>query len=386
MFYIHGGGFTSGSGGFPFDGDPMARQEDVVVVTINHRLGPLGYLNLHEIGWPDEFRYASVVGMMDLVAGLEWVQNNIENFGGDPGNVMIYGQSGGGGKTTHLMAMPTAKGLFHRAAIQSGARIGIERGVQQSAESASRLVEELSLSPDRPEEIQNVDWAAIIDAEANSGFGPTLQEEVIPREPFDPLAPEESRDVPLLVGYTREDSGYQGPTGDMTMEDVQAWVEDGYGAATGEILDLYTRVYPNAAPYQIRARIATDSGRRRRAELMAERKADQAGAPVFMYLVEWPSPSFEGRFGAVHGVDLGLALADPRIPIHGNTPAARKMAKTMGASFAAFARNGDPNNDMVPEWPAFDRTSRATMILDEECRLENDPTPALREYWEGTET
>lgn len=382
MFYIHGGGFTSGSGGFPFDGDPMARQEDAVVVTVNHRLGPMGYLNLHDIGWPDEYRYAGVAGMMDLVAALEWVRDNIAFFGGDPSNVMIYGQSGGGAKVSTLLAMPSAVGLFHRAAVQSGARL--QAGSRENAaEAASRLVEELGLSPSRPGEIQRVTWSAIIDAEANQRFAPTLHEEVIPHHPFDPVAPTESRAVPLLVGYTREDAGYRGPAAMETPAHLEDWVLEAYGNDAGEILALYRRVYPNATPSQLQARISTDSGGRRRSETMAERKAARRGAPVYMYIVEWPSPAFEGRFGAVHGVDLGLVLADPRIPIHGNTRGARKMAEIVGASFAAFARTGDPNCPLVPPWPAYDTADRATMIYDLECRVEHDPTRALREYWEG---
>jgi len=381
MFYIHGGGFSSGSGGYPFDGDPLARLGDVVVVTVNERLGPLGYLDLHAIGWPEEFRYAGVAGMMDLVAGLEWVRDNAESFGGDPGNVMIFGQSGGGAKTSLLMGMPVAKGLFHRAGVQSGARLRAG-SPEQAAEAASRLVAELGVSADKPHEIQKIDWETIIEAKANSGFGPTLQSEVIPHNPFDPAAPQESRDVPLLVGYAREDSGYRGPTGDVSEEDLEAWVRKAHAANAEEILDLYRRVYPDATPYQVLARIETDPGTRRNAEMMAERKADQGGAPVYMYLVEWPSPAFEGRFGAVHGTDLGLAFDDPRIPIDGNTPGARKMARIVGSCFATFARTGNPNCDLVPPWPAYDRTSRATMIYDQECRVENDPTGVLRSFWE----
>jgi para-nitrobenzyl esterase len=384
MFYIHGGGFTSGSGGYPFDGDPMARLGDVVVVTVNERLGPLGFLDLHAIGWPDEFRYAGVAGMMDLVAALEWVRDNAESFGGDPGNVMIFGQSGGAAKTSLLLGMPVAKGLFHRAAAQSGSLLKAS-SAKQGAEAASRLVAELGMSAGKPHEIQNIDWTAIIEAKANSGFAPALQKEVIPHDPFDPAAPQESRDVPLLVGYLREDSGYRGPTGNITEAELEAWVRQAHPAKADEILKLYRGVYPDATPYQIRARIATDPGTRQHAEMMAERKADQHGAPAYMYLVEWPSPAFEGRFGAVHGTDLGLALADPRIPIEGNTPTARKLAKIVGSCYAAFARTGNPNCDQVPKWPPYDRASRATMIYEQECRVENDPTGVLRSYWEGAQ-
>jgi para-nitrobenzyl esterase len=382
MFYIHGGGFTSGSGGFPFDGDPMARLGDVVVITVNHRLGPFGYLDLDQAGWPSKYKYAGVAGMMDLVAALEWVRDNITNFGGNPNNVMIYGQSGGGAKTSILMAMPSARGLFHRAAIQSGSALKAGTKVDGKV-SASKLVKELGIGSSKADDIQKIHWSHIIDAEANNNFHPSVDGEIIPHHPFDPKAPEESASVPLVVGYTLEDAAFFGGGEKVTdQETLKSWVHGNYKENAESILKAYPRVYPNASPIQLRSRIATDAWIRMRATRMAERKSAQGGAPVYMYLLEWPSPSFEGKFGAVHGVDLGLVLADPRIPIEGNTPAARKMANIVGSSFAAFAKTGDPNCTQLPSWPRYDSQTRSVMIFNQECRVDNDPTQELRLLWE----
>ncbi len=382
FFYIHGGGFTSGSGGYPFDGDPLARLGNAVVVTVNHRLGPMGFLDLGQLGGSPKFATSCAVGMLDLVAALEWVRDNITNFGGDPGNVMIFGQSGGGSKVSTLMVMPLAKGLFHRAGVQSGSTITLgprERGVEQ----ASQLLTELGISKNKLEDLQNVPWSTIIEAQANRGFGPVVDGTIIPKNPFDPAAPEISVDVPLIVGYLREDSGIRTlAASELTDDALQKWIQDTYRDNATLVLSTYRKVYPNATPFQIQSRIRTDSSTRRRATTMVERKSAQNKGNAYLYVMEWASPSFEGRFGAVHGTDLGLVFGDPRDPIDGNTVEARKMAEIVGSAFVAFSKTGNPNCNKVPNWPAYNIESRATMIFDTESRMENDPTKELRLLWE----
>jgi para-nitrobenzyl esterase len=382
FFYIHGGGFTSGSGGYPFDGDPLARLGDAVVVTVNHRLGPLGYLDLGSSGVDSKFASAGVVGMLDLVAALEWVRDNIASFGGDPGNVMIFGQSGGGAKVSTLMVMPSAKGLFHKAAVQSGSTLTLGSS-ELSAEQAKQLLAELGINPSQVENLQKVPWNAIIEAEANRGFRPIVDGTVIPSHPFDPVAPEISADVPMIVGYTREDAAVRDLSeSELTEGALRQWAQEAYGDNATRILTTYRKVYPGATPFQIQARIRTDANTRRRATTMVERKSAQGKGNAYLYVVQWPSPAFEGRFGAVHGVDLGLVFGNPRNPVAGNTAEARKMAEIVGSAFVAFAKTGDPNCDKIPGWPAYDSQSRATMILDTEPRVENDPTSELRLLWE----
>lgn len=381
FFYIHGGGFTSGSGGYPFNGDPMARLADAVVITVNHRLGPFGYLDLGALG-SSTFAKAGVAGMLDLVAALEWVQQHIATFGGDPGNVTIMGQSGGGGKVSTLLAMPSAQGLFHKAVIQSGSTLKL-RDREDSEESAREMVEELGVSSSNLEELQQVPWTDIVEAEANSGFGPIVDGEVIPTHPCYPVSPEISADIPIYLGYTKEDVGFTFDFDKPFTEDrLEKWVKENHADKAEDILTTYRDVYPDATPYQVQARIATDSGFGGRAITMAERKAARDRDNVYMYVVEWPSPAFGGQFGAVHGVDLGLILANPRTPIAGNTAEARKMAHIIGSTVAAFGKTGNPNCDAVPDWPAYNSDTRATMIFNTECRVENDPTGKLRGFWD----
>jgi para-nitrobenzyl esterase len=382
FFYIHGGGFTNGSGGIIFDGDPLARMGNAVVVTVNHRLGPFGYLDLGKLSGSQKYSSSAVAGMLDLVAALEWVRDNISFFGGNPDNVMIFGQSGGGSKVSTLMVMPSAKGLFHKAGVQSGSTLTLgsrERG----AEQAEKLITELGISKSKLDDIQKVPWDAILEAKSNSGFSPIVDGVVIPKNPFDPEAPEISADIPMIVGYTREDSGNRDLSApELTKDGLLKWAQETYKDKGTLLLTTYEKVYPNATPIQIQSRIRTDANTRKRATTMVERKSKQKRGNAYLYLMEWASPAYEGRFGAVHGVDLGLILGNARNFIAGNTFEARKMAEIVGSAVVAFGKTGNPNCDKIPNWPAYDIETRATMIFNTECRVESDPTKELRLLWE----
>lgn len=382
FFYIHGGGFTNGSGGIIFDGDPLARLGNAVVVTVNHRLGPLGYLDLGGATGSSRFASAGVAGMLDLVAALEWVHDNIARFGGDPDNVLIFGQSGGGAKVSTLMVMPSAKGLFHKAVVQSGSTITLGAR-ERNTDNTEQLLSELEISKTKPEDLQKVPWDTIIEAESNRGFSPVVDGVVIPGHPFDPAAPEISADVPMIVGYTREDSGMRDLSlGEITEDGLSEWVRETYKDNAELILTTYRKVYPNATPVQIQSRIRTDANTRSRATTMVERKSLQKRGNAYLYVVTWPSPAYEGRFGAVHGVDLGLVFGNARDLIAGNSYEARKMADIVGSTIVAFGKTGNPNCDKIPYWPPYNRETRATMIFDLESRVENDPTRELRLLWE----
>jgi para-nitrobenzyl esterase len=381
FFYIHGGGFTNGSGGALFDGDPLSRLGNAVVVTVNHRIGPMGYMDLSQIGG-SKFASSGLVGQLDLVAALEWVRDNITIFGGNPGNVMLFGQSGGGAKISTLMAMPLAKGLFHKAAIQSGSTIALAPR-ERNADQAAKIFDELKISKTKIEDLQNVPWTSIIEAQANTGFSPFVDGNIIPNHPFDPGAPEVSADVPLIIGYTREDAGLRTlSASELTEDGLKKWAQETYQDKGAIILNLYKKVYPNASPFLIQSRIRTDSNTRKRATTMAERKAAQNRGAAYLYELDWASPAFEGRFGATHGTDLGLVFGNPRDPIAGNTPEARKMANIVGSAFVAFAKTGNPNCDKIPDWKPYNAENRSTMIFDLECRIVNDPTKELRMLWE----
>ncbi|HKA02646.1 MAG TPA: carboxylesterase/lipase family protein [Candidatus Solibacter sp.] len=386
MVSFHGGGFATGSGNGPgYDGAQLARFGDVVVVTVNHRLASFGYLHLADLGAPPEFAQAGVVGMMDLVASLQWVRNNIEKFGGDPGKVMIFGQSGGGAKTSTMLAMPSAKGLFHRAGVQSGSTIRSATR-EQATKSAEALLGKLGISKGNIADIQKASWQQILEAQASlgaaAGFTPVVDGAVLPHHPFDPTAPPESADVPVIISSTLEDAALGMTNFDLDEAGLKAMMSERYGARSEEMLQLYRSRYPTKSPYLIQAQIATDAGFRRSAILQAERKSALAKAPAYMYLWAFESPGFGGKFGAVHGLDVSASFYSYRDGIGGTgSRPQRAVWDRFASAWVSFAKTGDPNNAKVPNWPAYDVSKRATMIFDAETRVENDPRGEIRKFW-----
>jgi para-nitrobenzyl esterase len=388
MVSIHGGGFTSGSGSTPgYAGATLSRFGDVVAITINHRLGALGYLHLGDLTSAPEFAQSGTVGMLDIVAALEWVRDNAERFGGDPDNVMVFGQSGGGAKTSALMAMPSAKGMFHRAAVQSGSALRLMTR-ELASEQAERLLKQLGLDKNRLAELQDLPFEKVVEAQGSLapggpmlGFSPVVDGTAIPRHPFDPTAPEVSAHVPLIIGTTLDDSAMGGGKFDMTDADLKASLQKRYQDNADRIVATYRRFYPDASAFLLRARMTTDRRGRRAASTQAERKAAQGAAPAYLYLFNWPSPAFGGKFGAVHGVDVGLAFANARGAMAGDTPEARVLAKRFGSAWVAFARTGNPNNSEIPVWPEYDAATRPTMLFDNEVKTEFDPLRELRTMW-----
>jgi para-nitrobenzyl esterase len=387
---FHGGGWATGSGnGVVYDGAQLARFGDVVVVTVNHRLAANGYVNLADLGAPPEFAAAGVCGVMDMVAALKWVRENIEGFGGDPDRVMIFGQSGGGAKTTTLLATPAAKGLFHRAAVQSGSAIRLQTR-EAGAKAADALLKALGIGRTNIADIQKVAWEQLLSAQtAVSGaalggaFGPVMDGVYLPHHPFDPVAPPESADIPIIVSTTLEEAALALTNTDLTEEGLRAILDKRFPGQAGEIIAMYRRRYPLKSPFLVQAQVFTDLGFRRQAFAQAERKAALGRAPVWMYLWEWATPSFDGKFGAVHGHDVDASFHNYRDPIAGSgSLAGRQMADRLAATWVAFAKTGDPNNDAIPRWPTFDGKSRATMIFDNDTRVENDPRGEIRLFWD----
>ncbi len=383
---FHGGGFATGSGNGPqYDGLQLARLADVVVVTVNHRLASFGYLHLADLGAPSEFASAGNVGMMDLVASLEWVRDNIENFGGDPAKVMIFGQSGGGAKTSTMLAMPSAKGLFHSAGIQSGS--AIRSGTrEQASKSAELLLEKLGLTRGTITDIQKLSWQRILEAQVSLGtgaaFAPVVDGTVLPHHPFDPAAPPESAEVPVIISNTLEDAALRLTNFDLTEEGLRTMLNQRYGAKAEPMLAMYRNRYPHKSPYLIQAQIDTDATARRSAILQAERKAAQGKAPAYMYLWCYPSDGFGGKFGAVHGTDVSATFNSYRDGIGGTgSDEQRALWSRFATAWVAMAKNGNPNCPKVPNWPAYDANTRATMIFDHEVRVENDPRGEIRRFW-----
>jgi para-nitrobenzyl esterase len=381
---FHGGGFTTGSGNaMGYDGAQLARFGDVVVVTVNHRLATFGYTHLADLGAPPEFGFAGVAGIMDLTASLEWVRDNIENFGGNPHNVMIFGQSGGGAKTSTMLATPAAKGLFHRAAVQSGSLLKFVPK-DRATQNAEALLKQLGIPKSRIADLQKVSWQQLLEAQLAAsagapglGNGPVLDGKYLTHDAFDPAAPVESAEIPLIVSTTLEDAALSLTNFTLSEPDLKALIDKRYQTKGAEILALYRKYYPQKSPYLIQAMMLTDAGFRRSAIKQAELKAAQGKGAIYMYQWEWPTPAFGGRYGAVHGLDVSGSFREAR---DGNDAA--RVADELSSSWVAFAKTGDPNNARIPPWPTFDAKTRATMIFGTPTQLENDPRSEIRAFWE----
>ena len=386
MVSFHGGGFSSGSGNAPgYDGAQLARFGDVVVVTVNHRLAAYGYLHLADLDAPPEFAHSGVAGMMDLVASLEWVRDNIEKFGGDPRRVMIFGQSGGGAKTSTVLAMPSGKGLFHSAGVQSGSSLRATSR-EQATKSAAALLAKLGISKGNIPDLQKLTWQQILEAQTALGaaatFRPVVDGTVLPHHPFDPVAPPESADVPVIISTTLEDAALGLTNFTLDEAGLKKMLEERYGAKAEPMLALYRDRYPMKSPFLIEAQIATDAGLRRSAMLQAERKAALRKAPAYMYLWAYESPGFGHKFGAVHGTDVSASFDNYRDGIGGaGSRQERVLWDRFASAWVALAKNANPNNPKVPEWPAYDATRRATMIFDNEIRVEDDARGEIRRFW-----
>jgi len=404
MVWFHGGAFSYGTANAArLQGSRLAKRGDVVVVTVNQRLNIFGFLDLSAVGGP-EFAASGNAGTLDMIAALEWVRDNIERFGGNPGNVTIFGESGGGGKVCTLLAMPSARGLFHRAIVQSGAAVRL-REPDRAARLTDAVLKTLSLTPDDIGKLQTVPMAQLLAAVEPAlkalgpaplplfdryPFGPTVDGTIVPQHPFDGSAPAASADVPLLIGDMKDEMA------SFLARDNKVWhrtlseqeMHERVAAVAGEhvdhVVETYRRLYPGANAAERLIATLTDSNFRIRSLIVAERKAKQSRAPVFMYSFEWETPVQGGRLKAPHALDvpftfdtIDLTNATDRSTV------AHKLSATMSGLWAAFAHAGRPEHPAIPAWPAYDLSRRATLILDAECRIEDDPCGETRQLWQS---
>jgi para-nitrobenzyl esterase len=356
-----------------YDGAQLARFGDVVVVTVNHRLASLGYLHLADLGFPPELADAGNVGVMDMVASLQWVAENIERFGGDPSRVMIFGQSGGGSKTSTMLAVPAARGLFHRAAIQSGSTIR-QATREEATREADKFLRALGVARGDVRALQAAPWQRLLEAQTASGaaFRPVVDGRVLPHDPFDPAAPTESADVPIIVSTTLHDAALRLDNFDLTEAGLAEIFRRRWDGRAKALLAAYRRESPDESPYRIQAKAFTDATRGN-SMLQAERKAALGRAPAWLYVWDWATDAFDGKFGAVHGHDVDASFHLYRNAMCGSGQAAgRLMCDRLAATWVAFANTGDPNNPAIPAWPAYDAARRATMVFDTEMRVVPD--------------
>lgn len=404
MFYIHGGGYSFGSSyELPsHEGAQMARHHDVVQVSVNHRLNILGFFDVSGIGG-SAYEDSANVGMTDLVAALGWVHDNIENFGGDPDRVMIYGQSGGGSKVTTLMGMSSAAGLFHRAAAQSGGGGNIPAKEQQT-EVARLIMSDLGLAPNDIESLQKMEWSKLVGAgnaavakvnprgpmmgpfvggKPRAGWSPCLDGKVINMRSFFDAAPEISKNVPMLIGSVTEEGNRMSSR--PTAEEWHAGLAKAYGdeKATAIVATL-KKAYPQKKIQTLSYMCSGSFGlnglaMRNNVVKMARLKHELKAAPVYTYYFTWQTPILDGLPGAWHTADLQFCFDNTKRCEQGtgNTPQAQALARKMAASWAAFAATGNPN---LPDlhWAPSDPETNRTMIWDNESRMADDPDGEAR--------
>ena len=387
MVWFHGGGYAVGGGSAPwYRGERLASRHDAVVVTINHRLNAFGFLYLG--GLNPAFADSANVGMLDCVAALHWVRDNISAFGGNPQNVTIFGESGGAGKVSCLMAMPGAAGLFHRAVAESGAAIKIGRP-EPATEAARAFLGKLGVDPGDTAKIQALSPADILKAMGGGAmsFGPIVDPRSIPHDPWDPGAPAISADVPFMTGSNLTESTFflDTPLDPLTEDELHAHVKSYChvdDTTSHQLIALYRQEHPsrdNVFLYQL---ISSEYWMRTGVLTQAERKAALGRAPAYVYQFNRLSPARGGRLHCPHGSEIPYVfdnIAAGRAVV-GDAPAAQVLADKMSAAWVAFARHGDPNmgGADLPYWQPYSAGSRAVMSLDDECRLEIDPDGRAR--------
>lgn len=401
MFWIHGGGFTSGNAieQDGYNGENLARLGNVVFCSINHRLGPLGYCDLAGVGG-EKFAASGNVGMLDIVAALEWVRDNIANFGGDPGNVTIMGQSGGGAKVCILTAMPSAQGLFHKAVVLSGA--ARKAGDKTYSEKlGGAVVKEAKLSPSQLEKLQAMPWkdfyAIATKAQQDlaketapggglrRGFSPVVDGKVLPQHPYDPEGAPTAANVPMIISSVMNeqspdwtDSSLESITLDQVVEKLKqrAGFGAGFGDKAKEVVDAYAKAFPGRKPVEI---WSLASSNRQSVVALADVKSKQP-APVFVDWFTWQPPLFDNRMRAFHTVDICFWYynTDVMLTHTGGGPRPRALSAKMAGALLQFMKTGDPNGGGLPTWPKYSAAKGETMVLDDTSEAKDDPDREAR--------
>jgi len=392
MLWCHGGGFTGGSGGnVRYDGAMLAKKHGVVLVTVNHRLNAFGFLYLAKLGG-GKYADSGNVGMLDIVAALNWVKDNIAAFGGDPDNVTIFGQSGGGSKVTTAMAMPQAVGRFHRVIAESGVALKAITP-DEGTEIAAKIMTQLGLQPNQIDQLQQVPFEKIIAALGPMGpagrFGPVLDGRnlVSGNGAFDPVAPSISAKVPMILGSTLTEITFLNTTPLDPIDDatLRADIKRGLrvdDAETEKLIALYKRDFPKADNVRLFQLIATDNWLTANVALVAERKAALGQAPAYVYHFEKPTPVHDGKLGVPHTLEVSYVFDNLDGPtddlVTGKGKDRYPLADKMSRAWTNFARTGNPNVAGLPNWRPYSAADRAVMIFNDQCKLVVDPHAEAR--------
>lgn len=397
LVWLHGGGFSKGNGieQDSYDGENIARAGDIVFCSVNHRLNAFGFSDLSQAGG-EKYRHSGNVGMLDLVAALEWVRDNIANFGGDPDNVTIMGQSGGGSKVCMLCAMPAAKGLFHKAVALSGNAVRANDAAY-SRQLGAAILDEAGLSPSQIDSLQRMPWEQYMAlaeraerrlAQASSGyrngFAPVADGTDIPQGTFftGPNAATGS-DVPMLLCSTFHEWNPDRDNPELesvSLEEVAERLAYRYGDRSKTIVEAYAACFPTCRPVELWAMIVSD---RRGVVRTAEAKSSQQ-SPIYMAWFGWQSPLFHGRHRSFHCLDISFWLlnTDRMITHTGGGAEPRRLSRKMADALLHFMRTGDPNCKSLPKWPRYTVERGELMLLDTKCRAAEDPDRPARKTLE----
>lgn len=387
MVWLHGGGFRWGSGYElqQYNGYELSHRGDVVVVCVTHRLGVVGFLNLSAYG--DKYAASGNAGMLDIVAALKWVNKNIEKFGGDPGNVTIFGQSGGGAKVSTLLGMPDAQGLFHKAIVQSGSMLKHTSGESGKLLTAT-ILEELGLKPSQVNQLETLPWQQIDMAsdraayklrnELAEGFGlmhcaPYKDGVSITMEPDEALTASQNNHIPLLVGSNLNEFQVSatGEYNNLTQEEAEERVKALHGSKAEAYITAFKKAFPNARPKDL---LETDFFFRAKTIEQARLKA-AGNAPVYLYRFDWQSPMFNETLRACHNMELAFVFhnVDLARPMTGGTASAHRLQDRMADAWISFARTGNPNHKGLPQWTPYTPEGGMTLIFDDICTTQIDP-------------
>lgn len=395
LFYIHGGGYNNGSGSDPlYDGVNLCTQGDVVVITVNHRLNLFGYLYLENIAGP-AYADSGNVGQLDLVQALQWVRQHAEEFGGDPENVTVFGQSGGGAKIATLMAMPAAKGLFHRAWTMSGQQV-TGAGPRAATQRAELFFEAAGAAPGDVDALLAMSTDQLLEAATVKDFSrvedrsihfcPVMDGDALPRHPFWPDAPPQSAGIPMVIGNTKDETRAwgQGDDFDLDWKQLPERIEKRQyvDISPDKVIAAYREMYPDYTPTEVYF-AATTAGRSWRGAVEEAQARAEQGAPTWVYQLDWGSPIEGGRRRAFHTLDIPLVFNNTAVTDSpsGDAADARRMAERMSGALLAFAHTGNPNFDGIPRWDQYTLPTRETLLFDDPSQMANDPRGGERAFY-----
>lgn len=403
MFWIHGGGYTTGSSQeLPsYHGENLAKKGDVVVVSINHRLNVLGFLDLSAYG--EKYKYSANNSVLDMRLALEWVNKNIENFGGDPENVMIFGQSGGGAKVNTLMAMPSAKGLFHKAVNQSGAFRANILEKEWTQKIGEETLKELNISQSEVDKMQEVRYDELAAASQKAlqtvagqmqeagvpavglgglSWGPSVDGDLLPYQMLSEEAMTLSKDIPLMIGTVKHEfmSLFRSDLFGASEEQVMTAIQQQYGEAADSFVDAVKAAFPeDTRPADLmHVDVIFRPGTVNQANV---KSAVKGGAPVYMYMFTWESPAMDGKYKSFHCVELPFVFNNIQrgINMTGGGREAQGLANKVSQAWINFARFGNPNHKGLPTWEPYTMENGTTMFFDDHCHIRHHHDKALME-------